>query len=344
MNLKVITSFLGQHYERVVALLAMLVLVLFSAWLMLEVGKLKSEIKQDVAPMGVQPELSGYQGIKDGMVFMEHPPTWTANADHRLFMPHEMKVYPNETCPRRYDDTVAREMKTSEGIKIGWLNDNNLPTDQLVGGDDPDKDGFTNLEEYQSDTNPNDPGNKPDAIHKLRVVKIFQKPFPLKFRTASGGEGDETFEIEGSDHVVRQVKRGQLIKDRDPDWAGYKVIKYVMKSEKRIDPSIKGSDGKPWVDIVDASEITIQRESEPSRVLIRKQTATIETLYARVRFLLENREFDVCASGKEQTFKLEGNQYQVLSINILDTGAPDVIVKRLDSEQVPYTLHSITEK
>jgi len=337
MNLKVITSFLGQHYERVVALFAMLALVLFSAWLMLEVGKLKSEIKQDVAPQGEQPPMLAYQMIKDGMVLMEHPPTWTTNADHRLFMPHYMKVYSNETYPRRYDETKARKEKTSEGITIGWLNDNNLPTDQLVGGDDPDKDGFTNLEEYQDDTNPNDPGSKPDAIHKLRVVRIFQRDFPLIFRAAPS---DERFEIEFSSHAKQYVDLGGFIKDPNPDWTGYKVIKYASKTRKYNDPSIGG--GHEFSE--DVSELTVQKEGEPPRVLVRNKTAKIDTLYAKVRYLLENREFDVCASGKEQAFTLQGNRYQVLSIKILDTGAPEVITKRLDSEQAPYTLRSITEK
>lgn len=63
------------------------------------------------------------------------------------------------------------------GIPNAWILEHNLDyLDEGLPGRDPDKDGFTNLEEYADKTNPRDANSKPQEWTKFRVdgVKIEQ--------------------------------------------------------------------------------------------------------------------------------------------------------------------------
>ena len=54
-----------------------------------------------------------------------------------------------------------------------WLIEHNLDiTDPDVLNEDPDKDGFTNLDEWKGGTDPNDPKSHPAYITKLRLEKL----------------------------------------------------------------------------------------------------------------------------------------------------------------------------
>jgi polygalacturonase len=58
-----------------------------------------------------------------------------------------------------------------DGIPNGWKQQYGLdPFDPNLANEDPDGDGFSNLQEYQAGTNPNDPGSTP-----LRITAIAQE-------------------------------------------------------------------------------------------------------------------------------------------------------------------------
>lgn len=69
-----------------------------------------------------------------------------------------------------------------DGLLDKWEKANGLnPLDPSDAFGDFDKDGFNNLEEYTSKTDPKDPASKPDAASKVRHVFIKVEPFKLRF-------------------------------------------------------------------------------------------------------------------------------------------------------------------
>jgi hypothetical protein len=53
---------------------------------------------------------------------------------------------------------------------------------------DSDDDGFSNLEEFEKKTNPNDPKDAPPSFNKLKLVSFKSVPFLLKFKSLSKEE------------------------------------------------------------------------------------------------------------------------------------------------------------
>jgi hypothetical protein len=74
-----------------------------------------------------------------------------------------------------------------EGIKNIWWHDNNLDVAWSDAPErDPDVDGFTNREEYEGKTDPNDAQSFPPLIMKLELVKLESRPFKITFSSESG--------------------------------------------------------------------------------------------------------------------------------------------------------------
>ncbi len=66
-----------------------------------------------------------------------------------------------------------------------WLRTNNLQyLVPNVGDLDPDEDGFTNLEEFQASTNPNDPNSHPPITTKLYLVQRIEHKYLITLKSS----------------------------------------------------------------------------------------------------------------------------------------------------------------
>jgi hypothetical protein len=65
-----------------------------------------------------------------------------------------------------------------------WIKDNELDFTSIdLKKQDPDGDGFTNLEEFNENSDPNDKLDTPPKLNKILFVKFEQKAFPLVFKS-----------------------------------------------------------------------------------------------------------------------------------------------------------------
>ena len=128
--------------------------------------------------------------------------------------PFCQKKQPVDVDPKRDDGNVDREGK---GIPDKWrIKHFNHPfasaDDHSRAEDDADDDGFTNLQEYQSGSNPRDPKDHPDLMFLLRFKEITTRPYPFTLSSASimpGGSLKLTFKLKNGDSLF--VNKGAAI-------------------------------------------------------------------------------------------------------------------------------------
>ena len=114
------------------------------------------------------------------------------------------------------------------------------PLDPTDAGQDGDGDGFTNLEEYQAGTDPNDAKSHPSRTAFLRVRSIDEA------RIAYSLKGSVAMAAGGRKFQIKNTKTNQdfyvpfegTIEDpNSPDGTRYKIIAFEEKEEERDTPT-----------------------------------------------------------------------------------------------------------
>jgi hypothetical protein len=199
-------------------------------------------------------------------------------------------------------------------VPNSWFAEHHLDIlDPNILNEDPDGDGFTNLDEFTGKTDPQDKNSHPAYITKLRLKQWIKEPFRLKLEAYDG----DSFEINALDlHQPSQfLKMGEQIAGTK-----FKLIKYDQKTRPN---SANGE--------TDVSELTIQNiETNEKVVLVMNQVVDSPDSYALFKFTWNNTEFKV---KKDQTFALKPDpnvQYKL--IDIRETEA--VITNLKTNEQI----------
>lgn len=319
-------NFISQYYERVIAVVVMLLLVTAGLVLVIKVSGLKTQIKNAMANHKSKEKLNlgASEELAAAVESLSKPPSWKVS-EHRLFIAPYMK----ENLQTHTLELWKIDLQAYQGMKLKWIQDNGFSTSGNVRDGDPDSDGFTNLEEFQAGTDPRDSKSKPDVALKLRVhEKIVQNPFPFTFTSINEVGSGRQFGLQRRDGKKEHyVKLNEVVPD--PDSRGYKVVKFEEKSEDQVVKTIK-VDGKPLVRKIDVSELTLQKEGEAPFVLIKGKPAVSEELFAKLYFVLEARYFEV---GQGSTFDLQDSHYQVISVKKTDDGRPEVVIKKVGAEK-----------
>ena len=186
-------------------------------------------------------------------------------------------------------DGMPATLQTTEvhpPVPNEWLDQFGLPiADADVLTQDPDQDGFNNLEEWQGHTNPTDKNSHPAFIAKLKMKSFKQEPFRLVFASWTG----DTFGLNSSDlsEPTQFLKMGEMIRGTK-----FKLVDFKQKSEKNQ----YGTD-------LDVSELTLENQDSKERLTLVKEKimTSPESVGTFVYLWGDRKEFVV---KKDQEFSL----------------------------------------
>src|SRR5437868_12487840 len=226
------------HYERVLLISAAVLPFLSSILIWHNAARFSSQLAvmppapslKSVSPLATAQEL---QAVAEKL---HRPPQWTFGGRSGLFVPEKHFIGANG---------LPATLQTTEvhpPVPNGWLEQFGLPiADSDVLEQDPDGDGFNNLDEWAGHTNPSDPNSHPEYYTKLKLKSATEEPFRLVFSSWVG----DTFAINTIDlkQPTQFLKVGDAIKG-----TRFKIAKFQEKYQKN-----------QYVTNVEVSELTLDQ-------------------------------------------------------------------------------------
>jgi hypothetical protein len=249
--------------------------------------------------------------MQQAMEKLKQPAQWTFNSRSGLFVPEKHFIAANGQ-PATLQTTEVHPPVPNE-----WLEQFALPiADADVLTQDPDGDGFHNLEEWQNHTNPTDKSSHPPFIAKLKMKSYAQEPFKLVFASWV----DDTFALNTSDlkEPTQFLKIGDSIRGTK-----FKIVKFTEKYETN-----------KYGTRVDVSELRVEnRETLESLNLVKEKIMVSPESVAN--FVYEwggRKEFAV---KKDQEFSLKPEEqirYKLIDVLprraiIVDTQKPGATIE-----------------
>ncbi len=183
---------------------------------------------------------------------LRQPPHWTFGGRSGLFVP-EKHFIGADGLPATLQNTEVHPPVPNE-----WLEQFGLPiaeSDVLI--QDPDGDGFNNLEEWAGKTNPTEKASHPAFIAKLKLKTFNREPFRIVFASRT----DDTFLLNTSDlkEPTQFLKLGDQIRGTK-----FKLARFAPKSE------VNQQGGE-----VDVSELTIENMESGAELNLVKEKIMI---------------------------------------------------------------------
>jgi len=239
----------------------------------------------------------------------------TAASAPQSFSAHDGSLFVSRPYVLKGDvlmDPLEEGQELHPPIKNAWLIKYNLDyADPGIREQDPDKDRFSNLEEFVAGTDPTNDQSVPPYFTKLKLVKFDPKPFRLRF-SGTPDEG-QTFSINTKDLGGRTqfLQIGEMVQG-----APYKILSFEAKKTTRNEMDI------------DVSELTIQNtETGQKIVLVFDKEADDPTSFGEFLYLYDNSKIRV---KKDDEFSLkpeEGKKYKLVDISAQEAVIQDLATR-----------------
>lgn len=307
-----VLDWIKAHYDRAV-LIAAAILLFISAiaiwWSVIQFGDRLVTAQQPRAKTASQPAVA--VELDRAAEQLENPAQWKGSTRSGLFVPERHFIGP-DGLPATLQSTQVHPPVPNE-----WFEKYGLQIEDAdVLDEDPDKDGFTNLDEWQGGTDPTDPNSHPDYLTKLHLVSATEEPFRYMFSSRI----KDTFGINDIDQnePTQFLKVGDVVRGTD-----YKIVKFTEKHERN-----------QYGINEDVSELLLEHQQTHAQVtLVKKKVATSPQSVATFVYTWGGRrEFEV---RKDQEFSLKPNEqikYKLVDVQpnkaiIVNTQKPDTPIE-----------------
>lgn len=242
------------HYERALLLAAALLLFVCSMSILRNAMNFAQNFNAQPAPppRPASPPAKALE-LEAASKKLDQPPQWTFSGRSGLFVPEKHFLGANGT-PATLQTTQVHPPVPNE-----WFEQFGLPiADADVTEQDPDADGFTNLEEWQGHSVPIDRNSHPDFVTKLKLRSFTEEPFRLKFDSKT----EDTFIINTTDlkAPTQFLRIGDTI-----GGTKFKLMQYTEKHEPN--PATGGD--------VDVSELQLENEETHAQLTLVKEKVAL---------------------------------------------------------------------
>lgn len=237
-------NWIQKNYERAFLIAASALAILGSIWIILKASGFKSRfVTEEVVPNNKFDALKS-DAVADALKRVANVPQWPANPQMPLFSSTPFVVMndrPNE--PFRMRDPEGAKLR--DPVPNVWLVDNGLDYTAIdVLEQDPDRDGYSNLDEFLGETDPNSSLSQPGWDTKLHYVERIEQPLTIRLSSFDNGTCSVAFITTGPDGT--EQRRNEFIK--------------VGASSARFEPG--------RFKIEDVKQETVQRFGSPTQVAV----------------------------------------------------------------------------
>jgi hypothetical protein len=300
------------HYDRV-ALIAGGIFLFFSAvsiwWNAIQFGN-RMVTQPSAPPRNASPPPVATE-LDRAAERLQRPSQWKSSTRSGLFVPEKHFIAANG-MPATLQNTQVHPPVPND-----WLEKFGLPIqDADVLEQDPDGDGFTNLDEWQGVTDPTNRDSHPDYLTKLHLVSATEEPF--RFMFSSWVDGTFALNTIDQSEATQFLKVGDIIRGTD-----FKIVKFTEKHERN-----------QYGTNLDVSELVLEHKDTHAQVtLVKEKVATSPQSVATFVYTWGGRrEFDV---RKDQEFSLkpvEEINYKVVDVQpnkavIVNTQKPNARIE-----------------
>jgi hypothetical protein len=246
-------NWIRANYDRAALIAAALFLFLSAAFIYLRAANFRKSIAEMRLESSLQKQSSKAKApeVEQAKQKLVGPAQWTFSGRSGLFVPEQHFISANGQ-PSTLQNTQLHPPVPNE-----WLEESGLPiTEGDVLEQDPDGDGFSNLDEWEAHTNPIDKNSHADYITKLKMISLAQEPFRFIFSSWVG----DTYAINTIDHrqPTQFLRIGETIRG-----TLFKLVKFKEKNEK----SKYGTD-------VDVSELALENTENKDQLTLTKGKTT----------------------------------------------------------------------
>ena len=295
------TDWLKAHYDRVALIAAGILLFLsgiFIWWSAIQFGN------RLVAQTGPPPKNASPPPVATELdraaERLQRASQWKSSTRSGLFVPEKHFIGANGF------PATLKNTQVHPPVPNDWFEKFGLPIqDADVLEQDPDGDGFTNLDEWQGGTDPTNKDSHPDYLTKLHLVSATEEPFRLVFPSWVG----DTFAINTIDlkQPTQFLKVGDSIKG-----TRFKIAKFLEKYQ----PNKYGTS-------VDVSELTLEQvETKQQLTLIKEKVVMSPESVATFVYTWGGRqEFQV---RKDQEFSLK--PLAQIKYKLIDVGPAKAVI------------------
>jgi hypothetical protein len=272
------------HYDRVALVAAAIFLFICAIsiwWSAAQFGnKLAAQQQAAPPPKAASPPGKAVE-LDHAAEKLQQPAQWKFGGRSGLFVP-EKHFIGSDNLPATLQTTVVHPPVPNE-----WFEQFGLPVENADALDeDPDSDGFTNLDEWKGQTNPTDKDSHPDYLTKLSLESATEEPFRFMFSSWVG----DTFAINSIDQSepTQFLKKGDTIRG-----TAFKIVKFTEKYQ----PNQYGTN-------VDVSELLLEHAATKEQLTLVKEKVAMspESVATFVYAWGGRREFEV---RKDQEFSLK---------------------------------------
>jgi hypothetical protein len=243
---------------------------------------------------------------------LQQPAQWKASRRSRLFVP-EKHFIGADGLPATLQNTQVHAPVPND-----WFEKYGLPIEDADALDqDPDKDGFTNFDEWQGETDPTDKNSHPDYTTKLHLVSATEEPFRYIFSSRIKDKfGINTIDLSEPTQFLRV---GDVIRGTD-----FKIVKFTEKRERNQYGSNE-----------DVSELLLEHQDTHAQVtLVKGEVATSPQSVATFVYTWGGRqEFEV---RKDQEFSLK--PLEEIKYKLVDVQSAKAVIVNTQKPNVPIDI------